>query len=442
MNKNLYYFLILILASLVTICCSDRTDVPPKTDELQLVNISVRLSESSSGNKSKIMTDIDENTIDKIDILVFLKNNENYEYAYRTKGSKFISESEKTGKFSVYLKPGNQALVIIANAEEEVINASSLINPNENIDSALPKIKVHSTEKWDVETPRFIPMYCKIEAEITENTTDIEAAGTYFVRMLARIDVINTASDFQLTDAYLFKPMNKGLIAYSDYNWDPGNIKVKKAEAPADAIQGSNPFLYASSSNLIRTIYTFESPAVNDPKNGTAIVIGGYYDYPVNNTKKSYYRIDIPQTETGFYNGDIVRNYLYKIDIRNVIEEGAADEETAYNEINTKLETFVSEWNNAKTEAIIDGQYNLYVNRPGIIIPPAGSTEYVDVVTDHPEGIVIAETSSWIENVTGGKDGDKARKLQIRVGAYNGPSRSGNITIKAGNMRYVIKVVQ
>lgn len=441
MSKSLYYFLIFYLL-LSAVSCDSRDDIN-EPEEKQMVNISVRLSEAVGGNKAKALTLADENTIGQIDLLVFNKNGNNYEYAYHTKGSRFTYSSDNVGKFTAYLKPGTQALVIIANAEEEVFNAISHIGQGEDINTALPKITVQTMDKWDIDTPRLIPMYCNIETTITSSTTEISPSEAYFVRMLAKIDISNTDTNFELTDAFLFKPVNKGRITYSGNNWNAVDLKVNNAEIPADARQIAIPFEYSIlSNNLTHSAYTFESSAVTDPKNATAVVIGGYYDYPQNSTVKSYYRVDIPVTETGYYNGDIIRNHLYKIKIDNVSEEGASSASDAYDEVNAKVQASVTTWNIIKTGTIIDGQYNLYVDRPGIIIPPEGSVEYVTATTDHPEGITITDVSSWIGNVSGGNDGDKVRRIRIESGAYNGPSRNGNITVKAGNMNYVIKVVQ
>lgn len=440
MHRNLYYILILLL-SLSVVCCSNETEGGDDGEE-KTVNIILNLSENTSERKSKAMTDDDENKINSIDILAFINNGGNYEYKYRTKGSDFTYQSSTTGTFKAMLKTGDQAFVIIMNASQEVNNAISSTSQNDDIDVVLSKIIVQNPGKWDADAPKAIPMYSKILADISGTTASIGSAETYLVRMLARIDIINTAPNFELTDTFLFKPMDKGYVTYSDQNWDAGNLKVKNAEVPANANQIQVPFVYTASNEITRSIYTFESSAVKEPTTATAVVIGGYYDYPVNASKKTYYRIDIPPTEAGFFNGDIVRNYLYKISIDNVSEEGAPNKETAYNEINAKLEATISAWNKAKVGTIIDGQYYLYVDKPGIIIPPQGSSEVVSILTDHPEGITVTQISPMITSVSGGSNGSKARRLSISVGPYNGPVRTGYVTIKAGNMRYAIKVVQ
>lgn len=440
MRRNLYYILILFLLLSVTHCSNEAEE--DNSGEEKVVSIILNLSENASDRKSKAMTDEDENKINTIDILAFVNNGGNYEYKYRTKGTDFVYQSATTGMFKAMLKTGNQAFVIIVNATQEVNNAISSTSQNDGIDVVLSKITVQNTGKWDTDTPKAIPMYSKILADISGTTASIGSAETYLVRMLARIDIINTAQIFELTDAFLFKPMDKGSVTYSDQNWDASNLKVKKPEVPVNATQIQVSLEYDASNEIMRTIYTFESPAIKEPTTATAVVVGGYYDYPNNTSKKTYYRIDIPPTEAGFFNGDIVRNYLYKINIDNVSEEGARNKETAYNEINAKLEATISAWNNAKIGTIIDGQYYLYVDKPGIIIPPQGSNEVVSVLTDHPEGISVIQISPMITSVSGGRDGDKARRLSIRVGPYNGPSRTGYVTIKAGNMRYAIKVVQ
>jgi hypothetical protein len=188
-------------------------------------------------------------------------------------------------------------------------------------------------------------------------------------------------------------------------------------------------------------IYTFESAATGR-QNATAIVVGGYYNHPVNSTEITYYRLEIPQTS----NGDILRNHLYGITIENVTGEGTAIAEDAFKGLVT-LQAGITIWNLAEydTDLAEPGeQEDLAIDRGSLRYYKTDvSTKTVKVTSTQNWTASVAPSDNWITNVTASGNAGANQPLSFSLQTNNtGSDRNGYITVKAGNLTTKVKITQ
>lgn len=446
MRKITYFIFLVTIAIVVFSCHTDDNIISEQTQEVTLSLGYIRYDQQQKSNRSMSLDE--EEMVDNIDILSFKPDAGGiYRYSYRTLGTGF-TPALFDGKFRARLGLGVQKLVVIVNARQEVDDALQSVTEGEDINTVLPKILAVCIDEWPAHNTgvadpvRYIPMYALLPVDILQGTTSVGSVNTYLVRMLSRIDVgfekdesgNNLITNFELTEAYLFNRKTQGFVAYSDANWNNVSNTVTSAEVPATANTIKLPTVkYEATANEIRkSIYTFESSGVTAAKDATAIIIGGYFDFPANTTHKTYYRVDIPPTQSNYYSGDMMRNHLYNIAIKKVDKAGALTPERAFDG-EFRIEAIVEDWTNADIDTEIDPQYNLSVSPGKVTVSDALAGIQIVARTNHPEGIsVVSNTTGG--TLTGGADGDLIRVLQLTV------LHSGQIILKAGNLEYTVKV--
>lgn len=463
MRKLIIY--ILLLMPVLLFSCKDDNEYHPELPAQELlVSFSIDLPADTRSNtaKEKAMEDEDEEAIASIDILAFVKDAQGvHRYTYISSGRGYTT-SEGIGSFFATLKkyPQEQIFVILMNVSDEL--KQIVIEPDEPLGTALSKLICKNVQEWPAKINgsgnlRPIPMYATSESlTITSQTKVI---GVYdLVRMLARIDIsVNSAvSNFRLTKAAVFNRKTCGYIPFKAENWNSSNKEVIRADVPVlgpgqgDLTIKLPSVIYTAdpvNHTITKSIYTFESQGVKNIEDATAFVVGGYFNYPQNQTIESWYRIDIPATETDYVSGDILRNFIYDIEIKSVASEGASSPESAFDGASSITVT-ISPWNLATNQTIFDGQYKLILSNDKVISYGEAISAVVDVTTDHPEGIMIGEivytegAAGWL-TVSGGDNGELERELRL-VGTFNdtGMERTAEFDITAGNMVYVFKVTQ
>ncbi len=180
-------------------------------------------------------------------------------------------------------------------------------------------------------------------------------------------------------------------------------------------------------------------------------MIGGYYNYPVNTTKETWYRIDIPAFDASGNPlqgtmGDILRNHLYEIEIKGLTEEGALTPEEAFDE-GVAVEATVTPWNLAKNNIVFDGQYTFRIDKTKLIYDRDMATYPVEVYTDHPDGITVGTPSeSWL-TVSGLTPGSQTGTLSATAAAnYTNAAREATVTLTVGGtggrLEYVLEASQ
>lgn len=452
-------FSILLLGG--TYACRQLEPVLPETttssDEVR-VTIRMELPGDMKGPATRSITPEDEVNVSSLEVLAFTAGADNtYRYSYRAAGDNYNTGD---GTFSTVLKqyPGDQVLVILINASNE--QSASGIVQGDDLEAAMHKLVTSGPEEWKANnngvggyTP--IPMYVRSAPQvITASTTNIGPLGV--VKMLARIDVglKESVTNFKLVNASLFNRQTAGYVAFDLDNWSDAGQKVFAAEVPTASSTIKIPsvmYQADATSKISGSIYTFESPGQIDRQNATALVVGGYFGYPANNDKISYYRIDIPATQNGYASGDILRNHLYNVVIQKVDNEGAGTPEEAFDGI-SRITATVTPWNTASAGMVFDAQYWLYVSHDRMDFSSGANGNRFSVATDCPDGIYITDL---IDTVTGqapawitlqnliGADGSMTRELTVSVTSNTTFStRSAQFTLRVKNINYVVRVVQ
>jgi len=459
MRHRKYHYLSYYIVSifvLITSCISKDT-LSLNGDEKTII---LSLSVPRDSSVSRAISKNDESAINTIDILSF---DENGNLSYHTQGnpSNMGPSGTATQYFEAKVRHLDriQTLVVITNARNEVeaFVREYLGNnaPNITKDELFKKLKrVHSDgTKWETTTSPYerFPMWGECEPMVIKNTSSIRIP---VLRMVARIDIIlsDTIENFTIETISIWNAKREGYIIPDDstIGFDiEGKIKAIAPSTDENTATHNSRLTYnfLSVKEAIRTIYTFESVAAKTHEKATCLIIGGKYGSDQNAT---YYRVDFLEPDRLTYK-DILRNHCYTVQIKNVTGSGLSTEKEAFDSKSQNLKINILEWDQGVMSSIIfDGQYFLSVNRNGWIFPREertieSSDNKLEITTDHPDGW-IAEYSSigdWLSlNMNNSASAGTTQTDIILSKNETGQSRTGYITIVAGRLKYIIKIMQ
>lgn len=476
--KQIVLLLACIIPAFIASCTDREGTHEPEGEKDEKVVLHLKLP-ADTRSQTYALTSADEQPIGSVRILAFVDNGTDYLYSYSRVGTLF-SQSGSDIEFRVTLTAygSRQKLVILANCSDEVEAAG--ITTSDNIVSAMNKIKITQYTEWPAGTVndggkrRTIPMCAMTDAlSVDESFTAIGSVSKplFLIRMLARIDISlqPTITNFKLVSASLFNRKNKGYVAYNspDY-WDDTEKKALKAYVPQvdpgfvttklPSVDRYYPAAYPDGNSLgefVQTIYTFETKGVSEKSEATAVVIGGYFDYPANSSKLSYYRVDIPRyngdTPVPGTMGDMLRNHLYNVVIQEFTVPGADTEEKAFDGSLT-VEARIVPWNLAELDDIsFVGVYGFKVDPATIIADKIGATgKTVSVRTDYYKGwqaVLVPETAnSWIRFAAGtvfeGKPGITTGLNFDLLPNATGIPRHAFLKVKAGGLTKYVDIFQ
>lgn len=333
----------------------------------------------------------DESVINTIDVLSFIvdpvspNDMTKGTFFYRAPTYDLGSNSFRT-TLSQYSQ--NQTLVILVNSRQALQNIS--ISPGESKASVMAKLVEAKNTAFDAAIMTEIPMWGHIPNQTIDESYTVPQA-VKLVRMLARINIVNNASNFNLKSAYLYNPREKG--TYMPDNWDEANATVLNPTQPAGAMMpvGSSFTYNTTTNNFLDKIYTFEAnnraQSAISTLNSTCIVVGGDYT-DGSGTHTYYYRMDLkePVTET-FYN--VLRNHSYNITINEIKNPGTDTPDEAYRG-STYINATVEVWKDLNSTVIVDANYHLKVSQNFIFFDRGAQT-----VASTENKITIQSTSNW-----------------------------------------------
>ncbi len=356
-----YGSILLTIAALVLASCAKEPDAPlPQEGEDKSVcfEMSISAATGTRGTDTRAMSVADEGTINTIDVLAFLQDGQGvYRYAYTATN---IRRDDLTVTATVKGYSIPQLFVVLANASTEFSAAG--ITLNEPLANAMQKLvsTKGTAGQWNARNNGgaafdYIPMYAKTTPVIVD--TDNKQIGTFpLIRMVARIDlkIKATISNFKLIDARLFNQKTAGYVAYdfSDFLID----RAYAAAVPAANTTTGTPILagtvaYAADyttdakGEIVRSIYTYESPAYGESGKltGTAIVIGAQY-----NGTLGYYRVNLKTADdmdNTHLSSHILRNHNYKVEIQSVAGPGTETPEEAYEgKVTVTVNVVIGDW--------------------------------------------------------------------------------------------------
>lgn len=487
-NKILKLFAGLLPILVLASCVKEHDITTPGGKEETSVRFVVQLPGSSTPSaSSRAISETDENTVDEIDVLVFMKNGGRYVHTRQGKDITTDNGNSRIKTFTVELKQGEYDLVVLANSRT-ILSSASLDGKSKSEVLTALATSLPSGGKWPAAssaTFKPFPMWGDIgTATINENTDFTGNDRVRLTRMVARVDVTITdlaAGNFKLTSVDVYNYNTHGSLVPKTADWDASNPDAPKATAPnvpsastltVGPLEYNNTEIDVTNNKCFREIYLFEAENHTDAAHAaqkgltdrTCLVIGGVWDANgdgdfTNDGDPTYYRVDFSKG-----NGvnqqyiDIIRNHWYQFKITKVSGKGHEDSETAYLSEPFNIEAEVLEWNDGSSgEYHFDGRNYLSI-KPETVFNffKDADSETVRIQTDVPEGwkiIKITEADGTTVNsgwLTTDKTidtfygmGEVETTVSINVSGNDiGNPRTGYIYIKAGRLEARLTVIQ
>ena len=364
-SKRLFVikYIIIMWTAVVALSCTQEEPFANPSGKDKPVTIRFALSGAGDSPRTYGMP-ADEDAINTIDVLSFVVDpvypNDMSKGSFFYRAVTNYVPGQNSFNAVLYEYTQNQTLVILVNSR--AVLQSTNIALGESKASVMAKLVEAQSTAFDPAAMTQIPMWGHIPNQAIDAsyaTPDI----VQLVRMLARINIANNESDFDLQTAYLYNPRKKG--AYMPDNWDGTNNTVLTPTQPAGAVMPvGSYFMYNTAINgFSDKIYTFEADnrvqSAVSYLNSTCVIVGGDYT-DATGTYPCFYRIDlkIPGTET-YYN--ILRNHSYNITINKVSEPGTDTPEEAYQGL-TYIKATVEDWTDMGSSVNVDGP-NIYMYR-------------------------------------------------------------------------------
>ena len=482
-KKN--FLLAALLASVwLTGCVQEEFEsIPPQTGNgvrFTLIVPDVEMPSVSSRTMTGTGVAKKEDEIKTVDILVFDASKTPAVYLEWVSGTgvtQDLANNNSTVSFSAVLSPTTASTCIVVVANRELGAIASEFTKGETTKDKVMEDLLHShTGKWTADGSSAdgytrIPMYGETEvAKITPSMNSI--TGINMKRMLARIDIRNSASNFTVEEVYL---ANYNTIGYIAPAWDAnGKLKAPAPDdpnLPADGgkkTEEGDAILYSVSGNTPYNgeIYTFEAPAAVDAggvgqdgassrKEAVCLIVKG----KIGDGKSTFYRVDF--TKTGKIGEEVEylslkRNYKYIITVTEASGIGYESfrEALASYTVMSNLKFRVIHYNREKVKDVVyNGQYMLGVGESEISVTQHQNNGYaINVFTDHPGGwkATVTEGSDWLGfpggTATASGVANEDTQLLLRIPYYHngiiGTTRTATVTLTAGRLTYDIKMTQ
>ena len=443
---------------LITSCISNEI-ISPQNENENTITLSIPIPKGIVVTRG--ITESDENIIETLDILSFDENN-NFDYHTVGKPANGNNIGTATQYFDARVKSVDrtQTLVVIANARNEVDNflTTYLGGGAQNItkDEVFKELKrVHGDgAKWNVATLPYekLPMWGESDPLILGNVLS-STITVPVLRMVARIDVKldNSIDNLTIESISIRNAKREGYIVPDGAKIGVEDEKIKAISASADAatLTHSTPIEYNFSSvrDISRTIYTFESAAVENHQAATCLIIGAKYGTSGNTT---YYRIDFLKSDAKSYM-DILRNHRYIVQIISVKEEGYTTREEAFNSKSSNMSVEILEWDErGMNHIILNDKYYLALNKNEWIFnceerTPFDINNRLIITTDFQRGWEASSSESWLKLSQYASYSAGQERVSILLDENEDEveeKRIGYITITAGLLKHTIKVTQ
>jgi len=394
--------------------------------------IDITLSTSISSVATKTMSEDDENRMEHVDILVFLSENNEERFAYRTHNINDLSVQSQyvKGSFQESENGEKYRIVLLANLRNE-INELFEKDDCEGMlkEDLIRKITFKQEGRWPANNNmgyRALPMWGEASAVTVINkgtTPDSFGGEIQMLRSVARIQVgVNISTEggtsdgtdfFDLSEVKVYNARKDGYAVPFNYNLD----NEGKAEAPSiiddsEIIDADNMSYVLSQidpshkNQLKNNIYINE--ALNEgaePEEALFLIIKGFYTEegePQNTSKPTYYRVD-------FYDGDeevpadsrinILRNFSYYVNIVAINGPGYEDEDTAVKSIPQNMEVSIKGWSDGDMKYVVfHGPHYLAVTDSTFDLPKDDESYTVGVKTNYPGGwtAVADSDTGWL----------------------------------------------
>ena len=480
-RNAIFKILLAGLAGAVTLagCVKDRLDDPLSSKRKEVV-FSINIP-GKSAVATRALNDDEECEVKSIEMLLFDPITKKV-VSYPVFTDVIKSDPKNNGhyyekSFSVRLVEGTYDVMIFANARKAFNKV--VIQAGDEQEETLAKLKVSMPKTGWVANQNggakdyLIPMWgMKENLAVGEGIT---ISDIYLHRMLSRIDLSVTGAneqtgDFKIKDIKLYNIQQEGRIAPALANWDKDGLingVLAAGYAAAPSLTGSGihaaPLSYASviaanEKSCVREMYIFEAPkaAAHADLNAPFLTVKGEY-----NGIEGWYRIDLADYSTMNYL-DVLRNHLYKIEIKKVTGTGFSNEEDAKKDRGDNIVVNVTTWNEYNLGGtVFNGQHFLSIMPQDRDYSKESLTnESVQLKTDidseiTQDNIKLSDSDSdvnagftggWIKNLSLSSKkvvtGNNVYTLTYDVEQNDIAPREGYIYVTLGRLTNVIRIVQ
>lgn len=380
MNMKLIKTVFVSLLSIGMLSCQQDGVEIPSTDKTVTINLTVPGMENIYDSPKTYSMPADEATVKTVDVLVFATDptapNDIAKGTYIYQPA--VGHTQGNTSFTTHLieRNTNQTILVLVNCRTEVNALLASLQPDVTTKAEVMQALTQSNASgFDASSMDGIGMWGEITNQnITASYNPVGLTVT-LTRMLARVNIVNTATDFVLKESYLYNPRSKGAVIPDNYNSAMSTVVTPTIVSGADLAQGTKfgPYTTSAANKIESKIYTFEADnktkAAADVFDATCVVVGGSYK---GSTETHYYRVDIKDYTANTY-FDILRNHSYNISITSVDGEGVDTPDEAYRGI-SKIKAQVEDWNMAEGNVDL-GNNHLYVSNSLLFVKLDGVTE-------------------------------------------------------------------
>lgn len=448
---NLLLFAFFLSCSESDVITTNTREEPSYTDtSIKLLIKGQEVSLPTKGIKNDIEQDFTS------DLLTFiLKKDNNGVYRYES----WRPVEERDGSYSVKipnsLDQSDLKLLLFANSREVLGDdpdkkfKTDGIGMSESDLRSQVFIKIDS--KWNLN--RAIPMWGEDAFSFSAPDASAIVADLSLVRMLARVDVGLNYKDNTINADKLGLP-NFRLHAVKVYNThESGQLlpnlgsfsvtgKKVSIEKPSVPLSASKLDAYEvsakdSTRGFEKEIYLFEQDNQIDDNTfkvgRPCILVQGSY---ITDTGiiRGWYRIDFYNFSSSMQFSNILRNTLYRFNIKSVSGPGFASPNDALNSISSNITVDLQAYDLTQNDIVFDGQYFLSVNKSELFFYEDKITADFNFTTDYKQGWTIENLNKDIE-VSPSSGTEVTPVISVTWKLLPTAREDKPIYIKAGNLK-------
>lgn len=428
--------MIIALTLLITVFSCKKENVNDQETGVRDLGsqIEVKLSATmpAIGIPETRMSELGENAITRLDVLVFTENDL---FAYSIVATNVMTVGQKL-TFNVKLEKSKAnekyRLVLLANLADGLVSGAGLTS-NTTKEEAMAAITFTPSTDWS-ETTSVLPMWGEMPnaIKVDESLQPSDLGKALMIRSLARVNVLNKDSKFILESVTVFNSANRATVAPAANNYDNINNRVTAPTIPTNVGIIASYEKNSSGNEVEREIYIGESAnKISTSSNAVCLIIKGRYNGGVS----SYYRVDMVQ---GADKLDILRNQTYSIQIIKVGADGFSTVETAFEALPFNISTDIKVWDDTNLNDISsDGFYTLAVEKGEYRVQNSAGTGSIVYSTDYPGNVEVTTLTDWITITS-----TTSSHIGFSYKENTGAERTGFITIKVGRILKQIKIIQ
>lgn len=404
-------FLFTLVLCLAVSCRKDKSEkekepvAPPEVEDV-ILNLRVLGAPEDMPAETRAINNGDDKVFGDLTAIIFIWNNNRYEYntvrpMFKNEGvndsykvnlpANLVNKNVKVGVCANSLAIFTDDILkrLIAGMTEAQVTQNLVLSRN---------TRWNTTSGTDYDK---IPMYGATEIKPLEtNTSSLPPVS--LVKMLARVDVgmnytgnvegstAQKLANFNLDEVWVYYSKDKGCLLFNSQT----TPTMPASPHVVANITGYGIMVPSTAAAVEREIYLCEYDDNNNNifSNGTVrpciLVRGRYlYDSDNNGTLESgftgWYRLD-------FHDGanymDIVRNHIYRFNIKEVRGIGTIKPEDALNSVSANVLVTLESYKMGQNDVLFDGQHYLSVSTDSLVVYGDNAPNHMTIETNHPDG--------------------------------------------------------